>query len=50
MENITNDTGLVCYNVNETMYQLERQSIETLVIFEDLDIQIVSLQLQADGE
>ena len=43
MENITNDTGLVCYGVNETMYQLERQSIETLVLFEELDIQIVSL-------
>lgn len=44
MENITNDTGLVCYGVNNTMHQLEKQSIDTMLLFEELDVQIVTLQ------
>ena len=43
MENITNDTGLVCYGVNNTMSQLEKQSIDTMILFEELDVQIVTL-------
>lgn len=38
MENITNDTGLVCYGVSETMYQIDRQAIDTIVLYEELDI------------
>ncbi len=44
MEHINNDTGLVCYGVNSTIQQLEKQAIDTLVIHEELDIQIVTLQ------
>ena len=43
MENINNDTGLVCYGVNNTMHQLEKQSIDTMLLFEELEIQIVTL-------
>ena len=44
MENINNDTGLVCYGVNNTMNCLDKQSIDTMILFEELEIQMVTLQ------
>lgn len=38
MENIDLDTGLVCFGVNETMKCLKDLAVETLIVYEDLDI------------
>ena len=43
MENIDLDTGLVCFGVNETMKCLNDLAVETLIVYEDLDIQMVDL-------
>ena len=43
MENIDMDTGLVCFGVNETMKCLNDLAVETLIVYEDLDMQIVDL-------
>ena len=43
MENIDLDTGLVCFGVNETMKCLKELAVETLIVYEDLDMQIVDL-------
>ena len=40
MDNITMDTGLVTFGVNETMKALEESAVETLIVWEDLDYQI----------
>lgn len=40
-EQITFDTGQVCYGVNETMKLLEESAVETLIIYDNLDYQIV---------
>jgi peptide chain release factor subunit 1 len=43
MENIDLDTGLVTFGVNETMKCLFDLAVETLIVYEDLDMQIVDL-------
>ena len=43
MENISNDTGVVCYGVANTMSQLDKQAIDTIILYEELEIQIVTL-------
>ena len=37
MDNITLDTGLVTFGVNETMKALEELAVDKLIVWEDLD-------------
>jgi len=41
MDQINLDTGLVVYGVNETVECLKQGAIETLIVFENSDYQIV---------
>lgn len=43
-ENITFETGKVCYGVNETMKLLEEGAIDKLIVYDNLDYQIVELR------
>lgn len=38
MENIDLDTGLVTFGVNETMKCLHDLAVDTLIVYEDLDM------------
>jgi len=37
-EEIAQDTGKVCYGVKETMYALENGAVQTLIVFENLNL------------
>jgi len=37
-EEIAQDTGKVCYGVKETLYALENGAVQTLIVYENLDI------------
>jgi len=37
-EEIAQDTGKVCYGVKETLYALENGAVQTLIVYESLDI------------
>ena len=43
-ENITFDTGKVCYGVIETMKLLEEGAVEKLIVYDNLDYQMVELK------
>ena len=44
MDHITMDTGLVTFGVNETMKALEELAVDKLILWEDLDYQIATVQ------
>ncbi|MCJ1447548.1 MAG: Polypeptide release factor (eRF1) in translation termination [Stictis urceolatum] len=37
-DNISQDTGKVCYGIDDTLKALEGSAVETLIVFEDLDV------------
>lgn len=49
-DNINLDTGLVTFGVNETMKSLKDGAIDTLIVFENLEYQIVDLKPIKGGE
>lgn len=49
-DNINLDTGLVNFGVNETMKSLKDMAVDTLIVFENLEYQIVDLKNIKTGE
>jgi peptide chain release factor subunit 1 len=49
-EEIAADTGRYCFGVKDTMTALELSSVETLIIWEDLDVQRVELKHPTTGK
>jgi peptide chain release factor subunit 1 len=49
-DHINLDTSLVMFGVNETMKCLKECSVETLIVYDNLDYQIVDLKSLKDGE
>merc|ERR1712127_435506 len=49
-DEISQDTGKYCFGVEDTLKALEMGSVETLICWENLDIQRVTLKNHASGE
>merc|ERR1711887_2116 len=49
-EEISQDTGKYCFSVDDTLKALEMGSVETIICWENLDIQRVNLKNHASGE
>jgi peptide chain release factor subunit 1 len=49
-DEISQDTGKYCFGVDDTLKALEMGSVETLICWENLDIQRVTLKNHASGE
>eukprot|EP00092_Neocalanus_flemingeri_P015954 GFUD01017271.1.p1 GENE.GFUD01017271.1~~GFUD01017271.1.p1 ORF type:complete len:438 (-),score=110.53 GFUD01017271.1:178-1491(-) len=49
-EEISQDTGKYCFGVEDTLKAMEMGAVETLICWENLDIQRVSLKNHASGE
>merc|ERR1712110_1348696 len=50
MGEISQDTGKYCFGVDDTLKALEMGAVETLICWENLDIQRVTLKNHASGE
>lgn len=50
MDNINKDTNLIIFGVNETMNALKNLQIETLILYENLEYQIVDLIPDGKGK
>merc|ERR1712156_721133 len=49
-DEISQDTGKYCFGVDDTLKALEMGAVETLICWENLDIQRVTLKNHASGE
>ncbi len=43
MDHINKDTNMIVFGVNETMKKLEELAVDTLILYENLDYQVVDL-------
>lgn len=50
MDHINKDTNLIIFGVNETMNTLKNLQIETLILYENLEYQIVDLIPDGKGK
>lgn len=50
MDHITRDTNMITFGVNDTMKHLQELSIETLILYENLDYQVVDLIPEGKGK
>jgi len=49
-EEISQDTGKICYGVQDTLYALDSGAVETLIVWENLDINRYVLKNPSTGE
>lgn len=50
MDEIAQDTGKFCFGVSDTMKALEMGAVETLIVYEDLDVSRFEMRNSATGE
>lgn len=50
MDHINRDTNMITFGVNDTMKHLQELSIDTLILYENLDYQVVDLISEGKGK